>query len=172
MLLAHLGWSEGLDEGLDMGYTGNSSFSQCRKRCARTERFSGWALCASHQYQGQGHEDWGLTWSRIVAEGQDSINLPSKVAFNLLQKSDFIERQRKASCPPPIPWHYLVLDFYPAGPHWTCVYMQFYYLKRNWRKVSSQALFTIWLSFTQQVWILGGWCYRAEDAVRKAKGMV
>lgn len=165
-----LKWAGCLREGFNMGYTGNSSFSQCRQRCAHTESSSGWALCASHQQQGEGNEDMGLRWSKLVAEGQGSINLPSRIASNLLQKSDFIERQRKASYPPPIPWDHLVLD--PAGPHWTCVYMQFYYLKRNWRKVSSQALFTSWLSFPQQVGVLGGWCYRAEGAVRKANGVV
>lgn len=124
-----------LGEGFDMCYTENSSFSQSRQRCAHTESLSGQALCASHQQQGEGHEDLELRWSQLVAEWQASINLPSKVASNLLQKYDFIERQRKASYPPPTPWGHLVLDSYPAGPHWTCVYMQFYYLKRNLRKI-------------------------------------
>lgn len=167
-----LKWAGCLDEGFHMDYTENSSFSQSRQRCAHTESLSGWALCASHQQQGECHEDLGLRWRQVVAEGQGIINLPSKIASNLLQKSNFTEGQRKSSYPPPIPWNDLVLDSYPAAhtePVSTC---KFYYLKRNWSKVSSQALFTSWLSFPQQIWVLGGWCYGAEGAVKKAKGMV
>lgn len=162
-----------LSEGFNVCYTGYSSFSQCRLRCAHTESSSGWVIACWSLSARRCHEELGLRWSRPVGEGRGSMNSPREVGSNFLQESEFIEGQRKALYPPPVPQGHLALAPLPS---WATLnlwlYMLFYYLKRNWRKVSSQASFTSWFSFTQQTCFLGILHSGAESAVRKAKGRV